>query len=107
MSVPVLSVCAVAALALAIPVVAASAQLEAHGRLAAASDAAALAAADAHGGWIDTEPCELAARVLARAGADVERCEIDEQSGRVRLHAALPTMLGTIHTRAHAGPPFP
>ena len=107
MSAPVLSVCAVAALALALPVVAASGGLEARARLEAASDAAALAASDAHGGWIEAEPCDLAAQVLARAGASLDACEIDESIGDVRVRASLPYLLGAIRVRVHAGPPFP
>ncbi|CAG7617300.1 helicase [Leucobacter soli] len=107
MSAPAVAACCGAVLALALPVVVATGSIDAAHRVAGAADAAALAAADAHAGWVDGAPCDLAEEVLVAVGARVDECLVDEVSGRVRLQANLPTMLGTARARAHAGPPFP
>ena len=103
--------CAVASLALAVPVSAAAASLEAVHRAAGAADAAALAAADAASGWVSGwvsgDPCALAGEVVAAAGGDVAECAVDEANGQVRVSVRLQTMLGTAQARARAGPPLP
>lgn len=93
--------------AIALPIVAATSVLEAGHRLEGAADAAVIAAADAAGGWIEANPCELAAEVLAAAESRLEECAVDSDTGRVRLSASSQTMLGTARARVHAGPPFP
>jgi secretion/DNA translocation related TadE-like protein len=107
MSAPALVACAVAALALAVPVVAATASLEAAHRAHGAADAAALAAADAAAGWVEAEPCPLAERVVVAAGASLDECRIDDRSGIVHVRVSLATALGPVHARARAGPPVP
>ncbi len=105
MSAPVLVSIAGATLALALPVVAASAALDASARAAGAADSAALAAADAALGWVQAEPCEIAARVADAARASLVQCDIDEAAGRVRVGVSAQTFLGGVHARARAGPP--
>lgn len=102
---PVTVALAVGVLALALPVAAAGSVLIAQHRLAGATDAAALAAADAASGWITEEPCELAARVLRSAGAELESCRVDTERGHARVLAGLASPLRRLHARAHAGPP--
>ena len=71
-------------------------------RVANAADAAALAAADASSGAVPGVPCDLAAGVAARNGANLTRCEID---GPVASVVARSTMFGfTVDARARAGP---
>lgn len=107
MSAPALAACAAASLALALPVVAATASLEAGHRARGAADAAALAAADAASGWIEAEPCDLAGRVAAEAGAVLAGCAVEGDSGQVRVSVSLQTMLGTAQARSRAGPGVP
>ncbi|GAA1622789.1 M23 family metallopeptidase [Leucobacter chromiireducens] len=96
---------AVAAVLLGLPVVAAAAHLESTHRAAAAADAAALAAADALTGWVEGEPCALAAEVVAAAGGELRECELAAQRGeaRVRVAVGLPPMRA--HAAARAAPP--
>jgi len=105
-SVPLVAAVAVTTMVLAASTVVACDSIVAKQRLDGAADSAALAAADAHGGWIEDEPCALAARVLASMGAELVECRIDDATGRVRLSAALRTMLGSARTHVQAGPPF-
>lgn len=105
MSAPALLACAGVALALALPVVVAGSALEGSLRAAGAADAAALAAADAASGWISAEPCPLARLVTEAYGAVLESCELDAQTGRVRVQVHVGTMLSTAHAHARAGPP--
>lgn len=92
-------------LALALPVAAASNALEAEARAAGAADAAALAASDAVLGWVVAEPCGLAAALAEAAQVSLVACEIDWESGQVRVITGVQTIFGTVHSRAHAGPP--
>ncbi|QIK63960.1 peptidoglycan DD-metalloendopeptidase family protein [Leucobacter viscericola] len=87
MSAPVLLACSAAALCLGLPVLAASGSLEAKHRAANAADAAALAAADAANGWINSEatPCELAEQVAVASGASVAGCSVDPAGTGVRV----------------------
>ena len=68
---------------------------------------AALAAADAASGWIEAEPCDLAGRVAAEAGAVLAGCAVEGDSGQVRVSVSLQTMLGTAQARSRAGPGVP
>ena len=71
--------------------------------VAAAADAAALAAADAASGRIPGYPCELASRVAAANGAAVGSCTVD---GLVVTITASRSILGiAVSARATAGPP--
>lgn len=106
MSVPEVAAVAAATTMLAVSIVVACDSVVAKQRLDGAADSAALAAADAHGGWIEAEPCAIAGQVLASADAELVECRIDDATGRVRLLAALRTMLGSARTHVHAGPPF-
>lgn len=109
MSAPVLVGCAAAALCLALPVVAATARVEAAHRADAAADAAALAAADAASGFAPGEPCALAAEVARAAGGALESCELSDApvTARVtvRIGAAGGAGLGAVEGRARAGMP--
>ena len=104
MSAPALIACAGVALALGLPVAAAGAALEAAQRAAGAADAAALAAADAASGWIQAEPCTLAKVVAESYGAALDSCEIEVQTGQVRVQVHVSTMLSTAPAHARAGP---
>ncbi|UOQ56527.1 M23 family metallopeptidase [Leucobacter allii] len=104
MSAPAAFACAIAALCLAVPVIGAGAQLESDRRADALADAAALAAADALGGWAEGEPCALAAAVATSAGAGVTRCELDAAQAQARVVVAVDAPLGTVSGSARAGP---
>ncbi|MBN9612822.1 MAG: hypothetical protein J0H64_05085 [Actinobacteria bacterium] len=106
MSVPVVVASSVATALLASSILLGCDSIAAKQRLDGAADSAALAAADASGGWIDAEPCVIAGEVLTRMEADLLDCRIDDVSGRVRISAAARTMLGTMRTHVQAGPPF-
>lgn len=105
MSAPVLLACAGAALCLGLPVIVASSQIEADHRAAAAADAAALAAADALGGWVDADPCELASEVVVALEARLRSCLVDAVSAEVLVEVALAAPLGDAGAMARAGPP--
>lgn len=71
--------------------------------VAAAADAAALAAADVAVGRAAGSPCEVAARVAIANGASLTSCELD---GLVATVAASRLMLGfELSAWATAGPP--
>ncbi len=105
MSAPVLLACAATTFALAVPVTAAAGALEAGHRAAGAADAAALAAADAAAGWVEAEPCALAARVVDAVGAELGACLLEESSGEARVTVVVGTLFGAVDARARAGPP--
>ncbi|WP_024356506.1 M23 family metallopeptidase [Leucobacter chironomi] len=105
MSAPALLACGAAALCLGLPLIAASAQLEAGHRAAAAADAAALAAADAMTGWIEGEPCALAGLVAVEAGAALAGCEASSVSGEARVEMRIALPFGDAVAAARAGPP--
>ncbi|QEO16054.1 hypothetical protein FLP10_03855 [Agromyces intestinalis] len=72
-------------------------------RAANAADAAALAAADALSGAIPGVPCDLAAQVAMRGGAELVGCET---SGPVVSVSVRRGVLGlVVEARARAGPP--
>ncbi|WP_053384729.1 M23 family metallopeptidase [Leucobacter celer] len=104
MSAPALLACAGAAFCLALPVIVASSQIEAEHRVAAAADAAAIAAADALGGWIDAEPCEVAHEVVAALEARLLRCLTDAVYAEARVEVELTAPLGVAEAAARAGP---
>lgn len=74
-------------------------------RTSGAADAAALAAADAASGAIDTglDPCVLAARVAAASDATVFDCRIDGLTATVEVRSAYAGLVAA--SRARAGPP--
>ena len=77
--------------------------LTARQRVVGASDLAALVAADAASGAMAGEPCELATRVAAAAGAVVSSCQID---GLVVGVTVVGSFAGIpITSRSRAGPP--
>lgn len=104
MSAPALVACAAVALALAIPVAASGAALDAAHRARGAADAGALAAADALAGRIEADPCELAAITVAAAGVRLEQCLLEADAGQARVTTRIDTPLGPVHGRARAGP---
>lgn len=70
--------------------------------VAAAADAAALAAADAASGLVAGHPCEVAVRVAEANAASVGDCEVD---GLVVTVTVRRTVLGfALSERATAGP---
>ncbi len=71
--------------------------------VAAAADAAALAAADVAVGRAAGTPCEVAARVAAANGASVTSCELDGLVATVT--AARPVLGFAVTATATAGPP--
>ncbi len=72
-------------------------------RVAAAADAAALAAADVASGILPGVPCEAAERVAAANGATVSDCEVNDLVVTVR--AATTTLGFVVRATATAGPP--
>ena len=96
--------CAAAALLLAVPIMGVSTHLEARHRAAGAADAAALAAADAAAGWIDEEPCALAAEVARSARARVTSCTVDAERAEAAVIVAIDTPIMGVSGRARAGP---
>lgn len=97
-----LGVCA-ALLLLATTLLGPLAAFPAQQRADAAADAGALAAADARSGRAAGEPCELAGRLAAAHGAQLDSCELDGPVATV----AVTVRLGWIElrARARAGPP--
>ncbi|MGW8484618.1 Rv3654c family TadE-like protein [Microbacterium sp. NPDC055903] len=74
-------------------------------RAAGAADAAALAAADVSSGAVPSveEPCAVAARVAAAAGASLVRCELSGLTATVEVQAKYAGMAAV--SRARAGQP--
>lgn len=103
MSAPAVLGCALAAVLLGIPVVAAGAQLEAGHRAGGAADAAALAASDAATGWLPGDPCALADEVARAASTQIVSCDVAGDEARVEVRASTP--LGVARARARAAPP--
>lgn len=103
MSAPSLLACGAAALCIGLPVIAASAQLEAGHRAAGAADAAALAAADAVSGWAEGEPCALAATVAAEVRGELTLCEVSAPRAEARVEVRIGAPLGGAVARARAG----
>lgn len=104
MSAPALMAVAAAALAITLPVVAAASALDASARASGAADAAALAAADAALGWIESDPCTLASTVVSGVGVSLESCDVNLESGQVRIRVSVQTMFGRVAARSHAAP---
>lgn len=104
MSAPATISCALAALVLGLPVVAAGAHLEARHRVAGAADAAALAAADAVNGFITNAPCDVAGETAAAADSALVSCDIDARRGEARVTVRASTLLGEVEARAQAAP---
>lgn len=105
MSAPALLACAAAAVCLGVPVIAATAQLEAVHRASAAADSAALAAADALTGWTDGDACGLAREVAEAMRAEVVSCEADSAVLRATVAVAVAAPFGGVLERARAGTP--
>jgi len=77
-------------------------------RAATAADLAALAGADAARGLASGDPCQVAAGVVARHGATLAACAVEDVLGtivEVRTTIAIPGMSWQAHGRARAGPP--
>ncbi len=104
MSAPLLIACAATTLALGLPILGGASALENRHRVAAAADSAALAAADAAGGWIAADPCALAAEVAAAASVSLSECSVDENTGVATVVVQASTVLGVVAIRARAGP---
>ena len=105
MSAPALIACAAAALCLGVPLIAASAHVEAAHRAAGAADAAALAAADAQAGLVAGNPCDVAAAVAGSADASIVACELDAAGSEARVRVAVGGALGSVTGAARAGAP--
>lgn len=106
MSAPATFACALAALVLGLPVIAAGAHLEAGHRAAGVADAAALAAADAVNGFVSEDPCAIASRVAASANVRLDGCEVDTREGAARIIVSATAALGRVTARARAAPEF-
>lgn len=104
MSAPLLIACAATTLALGLPILGGASALESRHRVAAAADSAALAAADAAGGWITADPCALAVEVTLAASVSLSECSVDENTGVATVVAQASTVLGVVVIRARAGP---
>lgn len=107
MSVPIAVGLLAATVSLTTPVLVFSGQLDAEARAGGAADAAALAAADALGGWIDGAPCDRALTVTAANQVVLTGCDATETNGQVRISVSVQTMLGTVEAHARAGPVVP
>ncbi len=105
MSGPALIAVAAATLAITLPVVGAAVALDASARAAGAADAAALAAADAALGWIEADPCTIARTVVSEMNIALESCDVNLESGQVRIRVSVQTMFGRVAARSHAAPP--
>ena len=70
--------------------------------LAGIADAAALAAADAVSGAATGIPCERAAGLAERGGADLVRCDLDGLIATIEVTASVGAF--TVRARARAGP---
>ncbi len=95
---------AAAALAIGLPAVAGGSALVAAAEARGVADAAALAAADAASGLIEAEPCELAARLVGETSAQLANCEVNLNSGQVRVSVTVQTMFGSVAARSRAVP---
>ncbi len=105
MSAPALIGCAAAALLLGLPVAGAAGALDTRLQVVAAADSAALAAADALNGWIEADPCALAAEVARANGHRVETCTLDVERGLAAVSVTGATPFGAMRAEARAGPP--
>lgn len=76
-------------------------QVEVRHRAAATAESAALAAADAHFGWIDANPCELATLIASRAHLSLSSCMLGQESVTVEVRQE--TLLGAATGSARAG----
>lgn len=103
MSVPVAVGCIAAILVIGGPVLVATGQLETRHRAAGAADAAALAAADAAGGWIVADPCSIAEAVAESMAAEVSDCDAVPGAGDARVVVRATSALGDVEARARAG----
>lgn len=77
--------------------------LGAHGRAAAAADAAALAGADTALGAVAGIPCDIAGRVALSDGATMVRCR--QQGLDVRVDVTVTVLGVVVPGAARAGPP--
>jgi secretion/DNA translocation related TadE-like protein len=100
----VLAVALVAAVIAAFLLAAAAAVvLDAHRRVVASADAAALAGADVALGVATGVPCERAAVIAAAAGVGLDRCE--QHGVLVRVRASAVALGVPLAAEAVAGPP--
>ena len=105
MSAPVVLGCTASVVVVAIASLGASNALAARERMVAAADAAALAAADAAGGWIEAESCAIASRVARAGRAVLEQCEVDRSTAEAAVIVRAPAPFGWVRARARAGSP--
>ncbi|UOQ61689.1 M23 family metallopeptidase [Leucobacter rhizosphaerae] len=94
--------CAAVAICLGVPVIAAAQHLEARHRAGAVADAAALAAADAVGGWNDLDPCDAAAAVAASMRAQILECSVNALAVDARITASVGAPMVSARATAHA-----
>lgn len=88
---------------LAVPVLGGAAHVAAARHAAGSADAAALAAADAMLGWIDSEPCEIARTVATANHTTLSSCDVDERSLSVRVQVTVGAPFGAATAKARAG----
>ena len=84
-----------------IPLLTAAHELEARHRVIGAADTAALAAADALLGWVQGDPCALAAEVARAADATLVTCELTGTTATVTVSAS--STFGTLQVTSRAG----
>lgn len=72
-------------------------------RLAGVADAAALAAADVASGAVAGVPCELASRIAAEGGAQLEECDVAGLISTITVAGAYGGI--SFDARSRAGPP--
>lgn len=86
--------------------------VSANRRASAAADLSALAAADAHRGLTEGDPCAVAADLAERHGAHLESCTFPDRPETVEVTVTVPVagplgMLGPARVRARAGAEHP
>ena len=101
MSAPVAVSIIAGSLAIGIPVVGAATSLETRHRVAGVADNAALAAADALLGWVESDPCDAALLITSSADVNLDTCLVHPASVTVTVSAH--GVLGTIALTSRAG----
>ena len=107
MNVPLTATITGITLAIGIPLIVGTVAVHQKESLHGATDNAALSAADevvgysAHQTLTRAEPRYLSLKVQA---AQLESCEVETETGHVRVTASKQTIIGRVYARAHSGP---
>ncbi|MGO1434962.1 MAG: hypothetical protein ACTJFR_03585 [Canibacter sp.] len=107
MNVPLTATITGITLAIGIPLIVGTVAVHQKESLHGATDNAALSAADEVVGYSaapDFDPCGAARLSLEVQAAQLESCEVETETGHVRVTASKQTIIGRVYARAHAGP---